>query len=71
MEKRICIVSCPLSTDKGEVFKMKRNDTILTNEIKRYVNEQNDIEVFEQQNNIVATNNGFVCAFYEDDLKHA
>jgi hypothetical protein len=67
----IIITHCPLKTNKDEVFLMIKEDESLIYEIKKYSKEllNDNIETFEQRCNIIVTERGYYCAFYENDLK--
>jgi hypothetical protein len=67
---KIIITTCPISTNKDEVFAMCKNDTKLIEAIKIQSVRLKDegIETFIQKDNIIATDNGYYCAFYEEDL---
>lgn len=72
MEKRIVITHCPLETNKDEVFKMAKEDKDLEDTIKEQsrIHSLKGIETFERVHNIIVTEDGYYCAFYEDDLNH-
>lgn len=68
-QKQIIIMSLPFDmNDADTIFKMKKDDAILSKAVTEYIH-QNRLEIFEQQNNIAATNKGFLAAFYEDDIE--
>lgn len=67
---KIIITTCPINTDKDEVFAMCKNDAKLIDAIKlQSVRlKAEGIETFIQKDNIIATDKGYYCAFYEEDL---
>jgi len=75
MDKPIVITHMPLSIDKEEAFSMSKKDTNLEFAIKNFkgysLDVDDNIEVFEQKDNMLVTNNGYYYAFYEEDLEHA
>lgn len=70
---RIVITHCPLETNKDEVFAMAKSDEQLIDAIKRHSEKQSNegVETFERKENIIATEKGYYCAFWESDLRHA
>lgn len=70
--KTIVITGCPISTNKDEVFAMCQNDAELIDAIKNTsekLKATEGIETFIQKDNIIATDSGYYCAFYEEDLR--
>jgi len=70
--RTIVITSCPLSTNKNEVFAMAKNDKQLVDVIGIFgkgIKKSEDIETFFQKDNIIVTNKCYFCAFFEDDLE--
>jgi hypothetical protein len=66
----IVITHCSLDNNVEEIWKMGQNDEKLIYAIKE-VREQkalNGIETFEQRQNIIATEEGYYFAFWEEDL---
>ena len=70
---RIVITHCPLETNKDEVFAMAKPDEKLIDAIKMHSKKKagEGIETFEQKDNIIATEKGYYCAFFESDLQHS
>ena len=66
----IVITHCPLETDAKEVWKMGQDDEVLIKAIEEISNQKalQGIETFEQRQNIIATEEGYYFAFYEEDL---
>ena len=69
----IIITSCELTTPKEDVFAMAKNDQKLIDAITEFKKERasNNIETFEQKDNIIVTEEGYYCAFWDYELAHA
>lgn len=69
--KKVVITTLPLSVKATDAFECKIRDRVLINSICRYADElrKRDVEVFTRQENIIATSEGYYCAFYEEDLE--
>lgn len=69
------VVITHLSPDKPkeEVYKIVKRSRVLINGIIQYVKElkqtDDDLEVIERNVNIILTNKGYYCAFFESDMK--
>lgn len=71
MKNDIVICCAKLSEKKEDVFNALKNDTILINAINGYKSElkKNNIEIFQQENNILITEDGYYIAVYAKELK--
>ena len=67
---KVVITHCPLSINSEEVFSMASEDKILIESINRFSNEllEKGIEIFDRNSNIIVTEQGYYCAFWDDDL---
>lgn len=70
-KKKLVITFLPLTKNKEEVFALAKRSRTLINAICQYSNElrRKDIEVYERHVNIIHTEQGYYCAFFEDDVK--
>jgi len=70
MEKSTIIISTDLSSKKENVFKGANNDIDLVNAIDLFKEKlkNNNIEVWEQKDNILVTENGYYLAVYPEDI---
>lgn len=66
----IVITHCSLTSDPELVFDMGDDDKCLIGAIEFYADEikKNGVEIFDQKRNIIVTNEGFYCAFWNNDL---
>lgn len=71
MNNDIIICCTKLSEKKEDVFSALKNDIVLINAINEYKNElkKNNIEIFQQESNILITEDGYYIAFYVKDIK--
>lgn len=69
MSNSITIATIPLSVSYKEVVLLSKSDPVLIKAVKKYVCELKDVEVFEHFDNIIATNKGYYCAFYSNELQ--
>lgn len=69
--KPIVITHLPLTKEREEVFSIVKRSRVLINSICQYSKElrRKGIKVFERQVNIIRTEAGYFCAFYEEDIK--
>jgi len=69
-KKKIVITYLPLSKDKEEVFSIVKRSRLLINAICQYSKElkRAGVEVYERRVNIIYTEKGYYCAFFEDDV---
>lgn len=70
MERKVVITHLDISHDRLEVFKIAKRSKLLKNSIVQYEKElrTKKIRVIERHLNILRTNKGYFCAFYEDDV---
>jgi hypothetical protein len=70
MEKTTIIINTPLSSKKENVFKGANNDIDLVNAIDTFKEKlkNNNIEVWEQKDNILVTENGYYLAVYPENI---
>lgn len=69
--ENIIITFCPITENKDEVFKMAQDDKRLITEVTKYGNklvEEEDVEIFHRNKNILVTSKGYIMAFWETDL---
>ena len=68
--KSVVITKINISTPAQEVFAMCKDDIRLKNiiNLQKKKCQAADIEVFETNQNIIATEEGYYCAFYAEDL---
>lgn len=69
--RKIVITHLPLTKDREEVFSIVKRSRVLINSICQYSKDlrRKGIKVFERSVNIIRTEAGYFCAFYEEDLK--
>lgn len=69
--KKVVITHLPLTHDKEEVFSIVKRSRLLINSICQYSKDlrRKGVKVYERSVNIIRTDRGYFCAFYEDDLK--
>lgn len=70
--KKITVVTIPITTPKEKVLECVSSDKILINaicEYRRYL-EKNNVEVYSRSENILATEQGYMCAYYDEDLRN-
>lgn len=67
----VVITSMPISVPADDAFECAIHDRILIDCICKYADELRGkgIEVFKRKSNIIATSDGYFCAFYEDDIE--
>ena len=73
-EKQVLsVIKLPLSVNKEDLFKAATHDRVLINGIIAYRKklEEQGIEIFKREENILATEDGYYCAVYEEDLRNA
>jgi hypothetical protein len=70
MEKEIVIIGTDLTAKKENVFKALKNDVDLINSINEFaIKLKNDnIEIFEQKDNILITEKGYYLAVYPENI---
>lgn len=70
-QKKIVITFLPLTKSKEEVFGIVKRSKLLINTICKYSKElkRAGIEVYERHVNIIHTERGYYCAFFEEDLE--
>ena len=73
MENSIIIISTDLSAKKENVFKAANTDVDLVNAITSYKEElkNNNVEVWEQKDNIIVTEKGYYLAVYPENINPA
>ena len=73
MIKKTIIISTDLTAKKENVFKALKNDVDLINAINEYAFKlkNNNIEIWEQKDNILVTENGYYLAVYPEDINPA
>lgn len=73
MAKDTVIISTDLNAKKENVLKAQKNDADLINAINEFAFElkKNNIEIFEQRDNILITENGYILAVYPEDINPA
>lgn len=69
--KTVIITTMPIKVPAKDAFECVMDDRELINCICRYADDlrKRGVEVFERQKNIIATSEGYFCAFYEEDLE--
>lgn len=69
--RKVLITHLPLEKDREQVFAIVKRSKLLINSICEYSKDlkKKGIKVFERQVNIIRTEAGYFCAFYEEDLK--
>ena len=69
-KKKIVITHLPLSKEKEEVFSIVKRSRLLINAICSYSKElkRAGVEVYERKVNIIHTEQGYYCAFFEEDI---
>jgi hypothetical protein len=69
--RKVLITRLPLEKDRKQVFAIVKRSRLLINSICEYSKDlkKKGIKVFERQVNIIRTEAGYFCAFYEEDLK--
>lgn len=65
----IVITHLPINTKNIDVFKVVQNDVRLEKAIEDFGNTLGDVEIFDYLGNVIATEQGYYCAFYENQLK--
>lgn len=70
-KKTVVITTMPISVPVEEAFKCAFHDRKLIDSICRYASDLRGkgVEVFERKYNIIATEQGYFCAFYNEDLE--
>lgn len=66
----VYITHLPLDKDREEVFAIVKRSRMLINSICQYSKDlrKKGVEVYERRVNIIRTNAGYFCAFFEDDI---
>lgn len=69
--RKVVITHLPLSKPKEEVFTIVKRSRLLINSICEYSKElrKRGIKIFERSVNIIRTEEGYYCAFYEEDIE--
>lgn len=69
--RKVLITHLPLSKDKEQVFSIVKRSRLLINSICEYSKDlrKRGIEVYERKVNIIRTEHGYFCAFFEEDIK--
>lgn len=67
-DEDILIIQLPIDTGNDVAFSMVLDDRLLIDNICRFADElrKNNIEVFKREKNVIATEQGFYFAIYED-----
>lgn len=70
--KKIVYTYLPLTKEKEEVFSIAKRSKLLINAICEYSKElkRAGVEVYERYVNVIHTERGYYCAFFEDDLEN-
>ena len=68
--ERICIAHAPIDTNQVEIFNVIQEDKNLVEAIINFGNELEDVEIFDQNGSMIATEQGYYLAFYEKQLTH-
>lgn len=68
--KAVIITHLPLTKAKEEVFSIAKRSRILINSICQYSKDlrKKDIKVYERYVNIIRTEAGYFCAFFDEDI---
>ncbi len=68
--KPVVITHLPLTKEKEEVFSIAKRSRTLIHSICEYSKElrKKNIKVFERYVNIIRTEAGYFCAFYDEDI---
>lgn len=69
-QRKVIIQNFPLSENKDKLFSLiKKEDIVLTNTIKKYVEESltDDVEIFFEEGNCIVTNLGY---HFADDISY-
>lgn len=69
-DNSIIIISADLSSKKENVLKSKSDDEALIDAMDEYVKKfkTDDVEIFEQHNNILITEQGYYLSVFARDL---
>ena len=69
--KNILITCIELSYPKEDVFDMADNNYLLLTAIGNVKTdlEQKGVEIWDQKDNIIVTEKGYICAFFEEQVK--
>lgn len=70
-QKSVVITTMPIAVPAKDAFECAMHDRVLIDCICKYADELRGkgVEVFKREKNIIATSDGYFCAFYEDDLE--
>lgn len=70
-KKKISITTAPLSMKKEDAFECAERDRNLIDHICRFADKlrEQDIEVFERRDNVIATESGYYFAYYDEDIR--
>lgn len=71
--KIVAITTLPITTPKDDAFGCSVSDRTLIDCICKYSDHlrKEGVEVFARKDNVIATEKGYFCAFYEEDLRNA
>ena len=71
MKDKIIIVSCELKNAKDDILIEKNDDPVLIRAINEFSNglKKNNIEIWEQHDNIIIAEDGYYLAIYPDRIK--
>lgn len=69
--RKVVVTHLPLSKDRDDVFSIVKRSRLLINSICQYSKDlrKRGVKVYERHVNIIRSEAGYFCAFYEDDLK--
>lgn len=67
--EEVTVIKIPIRTPNAVAWDMAIEDRVLTNAICEYSKElrKQGVEVFERKQNVIATEQGFYFAMYEQD----
>jgi hypothetical protein len=70
-KKAISITTAPLSMPKEDAFECAERDRNLIDHICRFADKlrEQNIEVFERKDNVIATESGYYFAYYTEDIR--
>lgn len=71
MKDKIIILSCELKNTKDEILIEKNDDPVLIRAIDEFGNglKKNNIEIWEQHDNIIIAEDSYYLAIYPDRIK--
>jgi hypothetical protein len=69
--RKVVITHLPIEKDSEEVFSIAKRSRLLINSICQYSKDlmARGVKIFERHANIIRTEAGYFCAFYEEDLE--